>query len=79
MTIEATETKGRILKTAVELFTKFGFRSISMDDISHQLGMSKKTLYQYFADKDEIVTLVIQAHLTQEKEMLKRASQEDML
>jgi AcrR family transcriptional regulator len=76
MTIGQTETKTRILKTAVELFSKFGFRSISMDDISHQLGMSKKTVYQYFADKDEIVTLAVQTHLAQEKEALKKIQSE---
>lgn len=72
MTTEPADTKGRILKTAVELFSKFGFRSISMDDISHQLGMSKKTLYQYFSDKDEIVTLAIQNHLAHEREVLQQ-------
>lgn len=76
MATETTETKGRILKSAVELFLKFGFRSISMDDISHELGMSKKTLYQYFSDKDEIVTLAVETHLREEKEMLKRLETE---
>jgi AcrR family transcriptional regulator len=44
---------------------KYGVRSISMDDISRHLSVSKKTLYQHFADKDELVTLVSQGHLTQ--------------
>lgn len=37
------------------MFNKYGIRSVSMDDISAGLGMSKKTLYQYFADKEELV------------------------
>lgn len=49
------EPKERILVRAHELFNKYGIRSVSMDDISAGLGMSKKTLYQYFADKEEIV------------------------
>ncbi|HYO21147.1 MAG TPA: TetR/AcrR family transcriptional regulator [Flavisolibacter sp.] len=49
------ETKERILVRAHELFNKYGIRSVSMDDISAGLGMSKKTLYQYFADKEELV------------------------
>lgn len=49
------EHKERILVRAHELFNKYGIRSVSMDDISAGLGMSKKTLYQYFADKEELV------------------------
>jgi AcrR family transcriptional regulator len=75
MTTE-TDPKGRILKTAVDLFSKYGFRSISMDDIAHHLGMSKKTLYQYFSDKDEIVTLAIQNHLAYEREILQQIKTE---
>lgn len=49
------ETKERILVKAHEQFNRYGIRSVSMDDIAAELGMSKKTLYQYFADKDELV------------------------
>ena len=43
---------------------QYGIRSVSMDDIANNLGMSKKTLYQYFADKDELVDSVVDAHIT---------------
>lgn len=49
------EPKERILDRSHELFNKYGIRSVSMDDIAAQLGMSKKTLYQYFVDKEELV------------------------
>jgi len=49
------EIKDRILKTAEALFRKFGIRSVSMDDIAAELGISKKTIYQNFEDKDSIV------------------------
>jgi AcrR family transcriptional regulator len=42
---------------------RYGIRSISMDDIAAQLGMSKKTLYQFFADKDELVDAVVDKEL----------------
>lgn len=42
---------------------QFGIRSVSMDDIANHLGMSKKTLYQYFADKDELVDGVVEGHI----------------
>ena len=53
----------RIRVKAHELFMQFGIRSVSMDDIASNLGMSKKTIYQYFADKDELVDAVIDAEL----------------
>ena len=47
----------------MELFMRYGIRSISMDDIATQLGISKKTIYQYFADKDELVGAVVDADI----------------
>ena len=57
------EPKELILARVEELFMKFGIRSVSMDDIANHLGMSKKTLYQYFADKDELVMGVVDGHI----------------
>jgi TetR/AcrR family transcriptional regulator, cholesterol catabolism regulator len=62
-TFSTMEPKERILVKAEELFMKFGIRSVSMDDIANHLGMSKKTLYQYFADKDELVLGVVDRHI----------------
>lgn len=58
------EAKERILEKAHELFMQYGIRSVSMDDIANNLGMSKKTLYQYFADKDELVEAVVDGHIS---------------
>ncbi|MFZ1304518.1 MAG: TetR/AcrR family transcriptional regulator [Ferruginibacter sp.] len=54
-----TETKARIQKAAHDLVMQYGIRSVSMDDIANNLGMSKKTIYQYFKDKDELVEAVV--------------------
>ena len=59
------ETKDRILHLAARLFLRNGVKSVSMDDIAAELGMSKKTLYKTFANKDEIVLAVITQHLDQ--------------
>jgi AcrR family transcriptional regulator len=45
----------KILTTAIELFKNYGFKSITMDDIARSAGISKKTLYIHFANKDEVV------------------------
>lgn len=55
------EAKERILLKSHELFNRYGIRSVSMDDIAAQLGMSKKTVYQYYTDKDELVNAVFTA------------------
>src|SRR4051812_9665782 len=60
-------TKERITEKAHELFNRYGIRSVSMDDIAAQLGMSKKTLYQYYADKDELVNAVFETQLTENR------------
>lgn len=58
-----TEVKDRILGKTHEMFLRYGIRSVSMDDIATELGISKKTLYQYFTDKDELVDAVTTAML----------------
>ncbi len=57
------EPKERIATKAEEMFMQYGIRSVSMDDIANSLGMSKKTLYQYFTDKDELVEAVVSTHI----------------
>src|SRR5215207_4917906 len=61
--MEERDTKDKILKAAENLFMKYGVRSISMDDIARHLSVSKKTLYQHFVDKEDIVTMACRAHL----------------
>ncbi len=53
------ETQTRILTKSHELFMLYGIRSVSMDEIANHLGISKKTIYQYFKDKDALVEGVI--------------------
>lgn len=45
----------KILSAAVELFRQYGFRTITMDDVARRAGVSKKTLYQHFANKNQVV------------------------
>jgi len=53
------ENKERILEKATQLFMIYGIRSITMDEIAAQLGISKKTIYQFFTDKDAMVEAVV--------------------
>ncbi len=46
----------KILSASVELFRQYGFKTITMDDIARRAGISKKTLYQHFGNKNEVVS-----------------------
>ena len=62
-----TDLRAKILKTAGELFFKFGIRSVSIDDICNELHISKKTFYTVFKQKDELVVELLNA-MAQKKE-----------
>ena len=59
MDLKEVEMEIRILEKARELFFFFGVKSITMDDLSKHLGISKKTLYTYYKDKSELVHLIM--------------------
>lgn len=63
MTMNETDMRGRISRQAHELIMKYGIRSVSMDDIANTLGISKKTIYQYYVDKDELIDAIVEAEL----------------
>ena len=42
------------------LYRKYGIKSVTMDDVAHELGISKKTLYQFVCDKTELVQKVVE-------------------
>ena len=52
----------KIIKTAGEMFFRLGIRSVSIDDICRELGMSKKTFYVYFESKDALIEQLLQAN-----------------
>jgi AcrR family transcriptional regulator len=62
------EQKDVILKGALEMFLRYGVKSITMDDISRTLGVSKKTIYQYFEDKDALVCTAVKNYTEFQKE-----------
>jgi AcrR family transcriptional regulator len=53
------EIKERIRQKADELFRRYGIKSVTMDEIANQLGVSKKTIYHSFSDKNELVDEVV--------------------
>ena len=60
------EESVKILQGAASLFMRIGIKSVSMDDIARELGVSKKTIYKHFSDKEDLVLKVIETDMQQE-------------
>lgn len=58
------DLRSEILKKSGDMFYRLGIRSVSIDDICHELGISKKTFYVYFASKDELVEQLLSVNVT---------------
>jgi len=56
---ETGPTEHRILVVARHHLFRFGYNALTMDDLAHELGMSKKTLYQHFSGKDAIIETIV--------------------
>lgn len=73
---QQSEIRCNILNGVHQLFTRFGLKSITMDDIASKLTMSKKTIYQHFKDKDSLVSEYVNGFLTKQKEEINRITKE---
>jgi AcrR family transcriptional regulator len=67
-----------ILERILSLFTRYGIRSITMDDISRELGVSKKTLYHDFEDKNDLIRRVIEFDIMQSRKLLEEVQRRDL-
>ena len=63
------DVRKQIISVAAEMFHQQGIRSVTMDDIAHRLCMSKRTLYQIFADKESLLLACVIQH---EEEVIKQ-------
>ncbi|MDF2592987.1 MAG: hypothetical protein K0S75_2453 [Clostridia bacterium] len=62
--------KVRILEMAHQLFDARGYRNVTIQDLADKLGMSKKTIYQYFTSKEEIATEVVEESMRHFNEIM---------
>lgn len=53
----------QILNAAKKLFTNYGFKKVSMDEIASEAGVTKKTVYTYFSSKEELLKYCIKEEL----------------
>ena len=59
--------KSKILEHSAKLFLKYGIKTITMDDIANDLGISKRTLYDNFESKESIIGQIVNFHIENEK------------
>ena len=57
------DLKTHILAEIDVLFSRYGIKSVTMDDIAKHLGVSKKTIYQYFSDKNKLITTLMESKI----------------
>ena len=65
------DIKDRIIQEASQLFMKFGIRNITMDRIAENLGVSKRTIYENFKDKDELLNFCLESGMKKQKKRYK--------
>src|SRR5512138_271340 len=49
------DTKNRIIEEAANMFRTYGIRAVTMDMLAAEMGISKRTIYEIFRDKDELL------------------------
>lgn len=64
------------MEGADELFCRFGIKNVTMDDIARHLGMSKKTIYQYFEDKNKLVVQMVESDIEEHHQHIHRIEHE---
>jgi TetR/AcrR family transcriptional regulator, cholesterol catabolism regulator len=57
------EIQDKILKKSLELFFKYGIKRVTMDEIAKELGVSKKTIYQFYKEKDDLVLQMVNVEM----------------
>lgn len=61
------EAQDKILNSSLMLFFKYGIKHVTMDDIAKELGMSKKTIYQFYKEKDDLVNQLCDIQLKEQE------------
>lgn len=69
--VENQEKETKIVDNATGVFMKYGIKSVNMDDMARHLAMSKKTLYLYFKDKEDLVRKSVAFFCTKEDSQIR--------
>lgn len=75
--VTENEPKERILDLAQDRFFKLGFNKVTLDELSGDLGISKKTMYKFFPSKEELVKTIVQLTLRAAQKEIERITVQD--
>jgi TetR/AcrR family transcriptional regulator, cholesterol catabolism regulator len=70
------DNRERIIEGASELFRTYGIKSVTMDSLANHLGMSKRTIYENFSDKDELLIGVLKMMAEKQRDLVKKVLDE---
>ncbi|HRT47038.1 MAG TPA: helix-turn-helix domain-containing protein [Bacteroidales bacterium] len=66
------DNRTKILEGAAELFRRYGIRSVTMDMIASHVGVSKRTIYEIFSDKNELLAGVLSLMASKQKNLIEK-------
>lgn len=66
------DNRERIIEGAAELFRTYGVKAVTMDSLASHLGMSKRTIYEVFSDKDELLIGVLGKMAERQRELVSK-------
>jgi AcrR family transcriptional regulator len=66
------DNKQKIVEEAAVMFRTYGIRAVTMDMLANQLGISKRTIYEVFRDKDELLHGVLKWMQVKQSEVMKK-------
>ncbi len=62
----------QLIEQVMRLFMRYGIKSLTMDDIARQLGVSKKTIYKYVSDKNDLVRRAVETQSIEERASIQK-------
>ncbi|MGE5420899.1 MAG: TetR/AcrR family transcriptional regulator [Chloroflexota bacterium] len=65
-------TRERIIEEAASMFRTYGIRAVTMDMLAAQMGISKRTIYEVFKDKDELLKGVMNWMASKQSKLIRR-------
>lgn len=65
-------TREELLKHSIAKFTQYGSKHVTLDELANELGISKKTIYTFFKNKEDLVASSIQSLINEYKEDINR-------
>ena len=70
--------KQEVIAAARELFQTYGYKKVSMDEIAKKSGVTKKTIYTYFEDKDDLIRYFLLEEVKKMKEIVSKINKQNL-